>query len=744
MAVPAEYKAVSSESRARLDKLLAQQGAAARLKRLYEEAEAALVKRIYNAAGRGDTMSSSQMKAMLGQVREGQKSIAARLAGHMGDESEAAQEVALSGLVEDIGRLEKQFTGAATSLPIEEAGKFRGIVGGRRQSLVRAHKTSFARYGADLVEKMEDSLSRSLLTGETPRDAAMRLTEVADVEWYRAERLVRTELAWAANATALDGMKEMGKDMPDLMARWCEHVDDGSGMPLDDRVGVDSLAMHGQVAEPGGVFVMPPLSLVPDKSGTTVVSPQLVGKTWQFPPNRPNDRAVIQPFRPGWGVPGWRLVGGRRVEVKEAQEPESKKPPPPEVTSPPSPEEKEQLEPGTTFTEKARDLKPGHVIESGIYKGAGTVEGRARVTAIEKVAGKKGKMDAVKISLDSGQVIETHGATYLHRVPTVKEMDANWAKFVAEQPEAERAALRAQREAKKARWREEGRLARKGGSGVEAEAAPAKKRGKAPPPIPADAPYSHELAFGTVSDSFTGKAAKLTSEGQTATRSAASRIVQEAGLTPRGRALDAPGRHVLEVMPDKEMNGAQGFANQDGSLTLARSEMEHLRAGSEAMRTAEGRARLAGGFRSKDPQAVAQLDSIGTLVHETIHTMSPLKPGARQGLGLLMEEVTTEVSARGIVADAVGLEYRDVAYKGAYQAWIDDVSSAVQRVAGKDMTPGQVRDRVLHASKAARGGAADKHFETDEEFAAHWAAQVFPSDVGKQEALVAQLRKVVG
>jgi hypothetical protein len=123
-------------------------------------------------------------------------------------------------------------------------------------------------------------------------------------------------MAYAFNSTHADGIEESAKEIPELMQRWEENCND-SGAPLDDRVGVDSIAMHGQVAPAGGVFTMPataPFATIGDYP-TTAVHKSLVGLSWQFPPNRPNDRACLMPWMADWGVPGWRYAGGRRVPL---------------------------------------------------------------------------------------------------------------------------------------------------------------------------------------------------------------------------------------------------------------------------------------------------------------------------------------------------------------------------------------------------------------------------------------------
>jgi hypothetical protein len=167
-----------------------------------------------------------------------------------------------------------------------------------------------ARYGTRLVGQMEEDLALSMATGESVDDAIGRVQDRAGNEWWQAERIVRTESAWAYNVTQMDGTAAVAKDVPGTWLRWTEHVSD-AGVPLDDRVGEDSLALHGQVAAPGGLFTMPPAT--PDGK---LVSPSLVGQSWQYPPNRPHDRAVVLPWRSEWGSPGWQWKGGRRVPVR--------------------------------------------------------------------------------------------------------------------------------------------------------------------------------------------------------------------------------------------------------------------------------------------------------------------------------------------------------------------------------------------------------------------------------------------
>lgn len=285
--------------------------AVGRVKRLYDAAQAELEQKLARAVGkgRGDTMTAHQHRAMLLQVHDGQRRLAGRMAAELGDVSDHARAESVHQLHRDVARLDAHFGGAAVRLPTEAAGRFHDVMNRGRASVMAGHQASMARYGTRVVGQMEGALGLSVAVGEAPHEAIQRVMDVADNEWWQAERIVRTETAWAMNGVARDALDEGGRDDPGLWSRWTEHVS-AAGAAMDDRVGVDSLALHGQVARSGEEFTMP--MTAPDGRP---VSSSLVGMFWAHPPNRPNDRAVLAPWRPEWGTPGWRYVAGERVPV---------------------------------------------------------------------------------------------------------------------------------------------------------------------------------------------------------------------------------------------------------------------------------------------------------------------------------------------------------------------------------------------------------------------------------------------
>jgi len=323
--VPKAYGRVLDEHRARLLRVTEKQGLK-QMRKTYEQAIAELEAKLKRLpGGKRDTFAAHQYRTTLGQLRQGMKVLTRRMSGALGDIGRGAQTEALRGLIGDITKLEKAFTGAEIVVPVEEAAAFQRVIRKAGKPMMRAHKETAANLGARLIGNIEKQLSLSLAMGEDMGGMIDRVDRTLGQGWYQAERIARTESIWAFNATQAVGMEEVAEELDDLMMRWVENVGDDY-RPLDDRVSLDSIAMHGQVTKPGSVFRFP--RSLPSGAPTTSRRPgrnkvetwpevlsRFRGQSWSAPPNRPLDRASIQPWRPHWGIPAWRWVGGRRVEM---------------------------------------------------------------------------------------------------------------------------------------------------------------------------------------------------------------------------------------------------------------------------------------------------------------------------------------------------------------------------------------------------------------------------------------------
>lgn len=318
----AEITAVLREHRQRLERAIQRHGVAP-LRKMYGQAMrqlegrlAALVRR-----GDGDTFTAHMQRAMLTQVRDAQMRLSGKMAAELGEGVRDIQAIQLKALIRDVERLEKRYTGASVTIPVDQGAKFTAIVDRHRKTLLRTHQSSMRNYGARVVAGIEDELGLGLVTGLTPHKVVDAVMEQMDGEFWQAERIARTEGMYGANLANRDGIEAAAEVVPGLMMQWREYISD-SGVSLDSRVAdgttvngvkksADSSAMHLQVAEPGGVFTMPPSD--PDGHPTP---DNMAGKTWANPPNRPRDRSSVSPWSASWGIPGWRWAG-RRVWLVE-------------------------------------------------------------------------------------------------------------------------------------------------------------------------------------------------------------------------------------------------------------------------------------------------------------------------------------------------------------------------------------------------------------------------------------------
>lgn len=248
-------------------------------------------------------------KIVLAQARQGQVMLADDVYGELGTVTREAQMESIYGTASSLRKLTKFYRGEEAVIPIDEASSIAGLIGKRADELDGMHVSALESWGKRTYATIHEKLSTSLALGETTEQAMDRITDKAtgglDLEWWQAERIVRTECSWAYNSSTADSLKEAAQDVPELRQRWVEHCDDESGQPNDDRVGEDSIALHGQVVATGKPFHAPPW----------ITWPKGQEKVFYFPPSRPNDRACLFPWFPGMGVIAYEIKAGRKVNL---------------------------------------------------------------------------------------------------------------------------------------------------------------------------------------------------------------------------------------------------------------------------------------------------------------------------------------------------------------------------------------------------------------------------------------------
>lgn len=172
----------------------------------------------------------------------------------------------------------------------------------RQLEVARAARMATAEaLGHGMAEKVLQEIIRK--HGATVGETLEGVAEAIDSQWWKIERVLVTETSRAFNHAQNEALELASSTIPGLHRRWTERVNDLTGKPLDNRVGADSIALHGQIALSKKLFSMP--------EG----APTRIKGSWAYPPNRPNDRAIVTPWMREWGLAGWVCQGGQRIPL---------------------------------------------------------------------------------------------------------------------------------------------------------------------------------------------------------------------------------------------------------------------------------------------------------------------------------------------------------------------------------------------------------------------------------------------
>lgn len=260
-------------SRARVERLSAQ-GKRQMLRQLLAlEAELRARLEQVQRAGRGETWTAADTEATLVQVRE--------LLGRQGEAFRALLEANAAtarrlGVENTVGVL-RHFEGK-TAAPIRPLSLDVALAAG--SPLLARHEASVARWGQRTVGRIASELQKGLLAGETFDEMKARLTGARGRQGALvasagdAARIIRTESMHAyAQGSQEEIVAQKSRRWPDLLRRLIE--------TFDARTAADSRVAHGEVRD--------------------VNEPFTDGKhTYLTPPGRPNDRAIIIPWRRAW------------------------------------------------------------------------------------------------------------------------------------------------------------------------------------------------------------------------------------------------------------------------------------------------------------------------------------------------------------------------------------------------------------------------------------------------------------
>lgn len=185
----------------------------------------------------------------------------------------------VENLIKELNKFNKKFSGSVVPINLDAAV----IASDNKNLLFNQYETSINSYGEILRARMARGLTESVIAQDNMSDVVTRVGKTFLGEEWKLQQIVRTELHSVYNQGKLGGMSDLwdeGKgDIPDLKKTLFH--------PMDSRTGKDSIRLSKNNP------------IVPVDEPFIEYS---TGKRLEYmcPPNRPNDRSILIPYRESW------------------------------------------------------------------------------------------------------------------------------------------------------------------------------------------------------------------------------------------------------------------------------------------------------------------------------------------------------------------------------------------------------------------------------------------------------------
>lgn len=222
------------------------------------------------------TFTAQHLRGTLAQVEAAIIALNKSLHGTSVEGAEKAALLGVNGLIEQMKVFDEKFTGAVTPINLNAVL----IAHDTANLLATKYKTNLDKYGNDMFAKISNGLF-SAVTGQSTQDEVVgRISSFFNGNEWELHRIVRTELHNVVNIGKQNGMVEILDDVPDLLKTLMH--------PMDARTGADSKwAAH--------------LKLVAEVTEPFHYRWEKQERVFMSPPDRPNDRSIMVPYRKEWG-----------------------------------------------------------------------------------------------------------------------------------------------------------------------------------------------------------------------------------------------------------------------------------------------------------------------------------------------------------------------------------------------------------------------------------------------------------
>ena len=222
------------------------------------------------------TFTEARLKGVLVQVESTIRALNKEVNGELLIGVQMSTEQSIEDLIKEVNRFEKKFAGITTKLPDD------AIITALepKNFLINQYQSSIRRFNEELRNEIQRVLTEGIIE-RIPFDRIVdRIANEMAIEEFKVLRIARTELHQIYNVSKIIGMRELRqKELPDLKKALVH--------PMDARTAEDSR-------------LLAKLKPVVDIDKPFKFTFKGKERVFMSPPDRPNDRAILVPFREAW------------------------------------------------------------------------------------------------------------------------------------------------------------------------------------------------------------------------------------------------------------------------------------------------------------------------------------------------------------------------------------------------------------------------------------------------------------
>lgn len=232
----------------------------------------------------GDTFTAQQLRGVLIQV---ESAIEAMQRGLLDGMTESSRKAALRGsenLIRETEQFNSIFSGAAANINVNAAV----VALDTSNFLVSRYETSLQSYSASVRSLISRELSEAVITQAPTGNVIKSLGSFLTGEEWKLRQLARTELHHVYNTAKQNTLFQAALSLPDLKKTLIH--------PMDNRTGDDSkkAAADNLIEDVDKPFKY---SFTRRLNNGEV---KTINRVFMVPPDRPNDRSIMVPYRTEW------------------------------------------------------------------------------------------------------------------------------------------------------------------------------------------------------------------------------------------------------------------------------------------------------------------------------------------------------------------------------------------------------------------------------------------------------------